>query len=82
MAKWVRLNNTIKLRLLLHSRKAKSDITDWQGKFNALISENAFIGKNEDFQFWYSNNTSPRDERHPAFHRMRTTYALYQSILL
>jgi hypothetical protein len=67
VAKWVRLNNTIKLRLLLHSRKAKSDITDWQGKFNALISENAFIGKNEDFQFWYSNNTSPRDERHPAF---------------
>lgn len=66
-AKWVRLNNTIKLRLLLHSRKAKSDITDWQSKLNALISENAFIEKGEDFQFWFNNVTNPSDERHPAF---------------
>ncbi|MEA5129087.1 MAG: SusD/RagB family nutrient-binding outer membrane lipoprotein [Proteiniphilum sp.] len=70
--KWIRLNNTIKLRLLLHSRKAKSDITDWQGKFNALITENAFIttdeeGNPEDFQFWYNNVTSPAYERHPAY---------------
>lgn len=65
--KWIRLNNTIKLRLLLHSRKAKSDIAEWQPKFNALISENAFIANNEDFQFWYSSATSPADERHPAY---------------
>lgn len=66
-AKWVRLNNTIKLKLLLQSRKAKSDITDWQSKFNALISENAFIKEGEDFQFWFNNVTNPADERHPAF---------------
>lgn len=66
-AKWVRLNNTIKLKLLLQSRKAKSDITDWQSKFNALISENAFIKEGEDFQFWFNNVTNPSDERHPAF---------------
>lgn len=67
VAKWTRLNNTIKLKLLLQSRKAKSDVTDWQGKFNALISENAFIAEGEDFQFWFNNVTSPSDERHPAF---------------
>jgi hypothetical protein len=66
-AKWVRLNNTIKLKLLLQSRKAKSDITDWQGKLNALISENKFIASGEDFQFWYNEKTNPTDMRHPAF---------------
>jgi hypothetical protein len=63
---WVKLNNTITLKLLLQSRKAKSDITDWQGKLNALISGNNFIGSGEDFQFWYKAETSPRDMRHPA----------------
>lgn len=67
VAKWVRLNNTIKLKLLLQSRKAKSDITDWQSKLNALVAENAFINKGEDFQFWFTSLTSPADERHPAF---------------
>jgi hypothetical protein len=66
-AKWVRLNNTIQLKLLLQSRKAKSDIPDWQSRFNALISENAFIKEGEDFQFWFNNVTNPADERHPAF---------------
>ena len=37
-AKWRKLNNTVKLKLLLQSRKAKSDITDWQSKLSALIS--------------------------------------------
>jgi hypothetical protein len=64
--KWIRLNNTIQLKLLLHSRKAKSDITDWQNKLNALISANKFIASGEDFQFWYTSKVSP-DERHPAF---------------
>jgi len=64
--KWVKLNNTITLKLLLQTRKAKSDITDWQSKLNALISGNNFIGVEEDFQFWYKTETSPRDMRHPA----------------
>jgi hypothetical protein len=63
---WVRLNNTIKLKLLLQSRKAKSDITDWQKKFSDLISENNFIETGEDFQFWYTDKISP-EERHPSF---------------
>jgi hypothetical protein len=65
--KWTRLNNTIKLKLLLQSRKAKQDITDWQGKFNALIADNKFIASGEDFQFWYNAATNPADERHPAY---------------
>jgi hypothetical protein len=64
--KWVKLNNTITLKLLLQSRKAKSDITEWQGKFNALVSANNFISAGEDFQFWYKKETTPRDMRHPA----------------
>ncbi|MCE5204919.1 MAG: SusD/RagB family nutrient-binding outer membrane lipoprotein [Porphyromonadaceae bacterium] len=64
--KWIRLNNTITLKLLLQSRKAKSDITEWQEKFNALVSANNFIATGEDFQFWYKKDTSPRDMRHPA----------------
>ena len=67
VATWVRLNNTIKLKMLLQSRKAKGDISDWQGKFNALIAANNFIASGQDFQFWYTANTSPTNERHPAF---------------
>ncbi len=65
-AKWIRLNNTIQLKLLLQSRKAKGDITGWQSKFDALIAANNFIASGEDFQFWYTAKASP-DERHPAF---------------
>lgn len=64
---WTRLNNTIKLKLLLQSRKAKSDITDWQSKLNSLISANSFINNGEDFQIWFNNVTNPSIERHPAF---------------
>src|SRR5690554_200621 len=64
---WTRLNNTIKLKLLLQSRKAKSDITEWQSKLNSLITANSFIEEDEDFQFWFNNVTNPSIERHPAF---------------
>jgi len=64
--KWIRLNNTIKLKLLLQSRKAKTDITDWQKKFSDLMTANNFIKTGEDFEFWYTEKDSP-DERHPTF---------------
>lgn len=66
-AKWVKLNNTIQLKLLLQSRKAKSDISDWKSKFDALIADSKFIASDEDFQFWYNAATNPADERHPAY---------------
>ena len=65
--RWIKLNNTLKLKLLLQSRKAKADITDWQGKLNALTSANNFIASGEDFQFLFPGGTSPTDMRHPAF---------------
>ena len=64
--KWTKLNNTLKLRLLVHSRKAKADITGWKTKFDALISEDNFIEVGQDFQFWFTLKTSPQIERHPA----------------
>lgn len=67
VSKWVRLNNTIKLKLLLNSRKAKSDVSEWQNKLNSLIAANAFIKEGEDFQFWFNNVTNPSNERHPAY---------------
>jgi hypothetical protein len=76
---WTRLNNTIKLKLLLQSRKAKSDITDWQSKLNSLISANAFINSNEDFQFWFNNVTSPAIERHPAFESLTGQHTAFIS---
>ncbi|MDR0613034.1 MAG: SusD/RagB family nutrient-binding outer membrane lipoprotein [Dysgonamonadaceae bacterium] len=66
-AKWVKLNNTIQLKLLLQSRKAKSDISEWKNKFDALIADSKFIASDEDFQFWYNAATNPADERHPAY---------------
>jgi hypothetical protein len=66
-AKWSRLNNTIRLKLLLQSRKAKSEITEWQTKFNALVAADDFIASGEDFQFWFNEKTSPTDQRHPAY---------------
>ncbi|MFA5555152.1 MAG: SusD/RagB family nutrient-binding outer membrane lipoprotein [Phycisphaerae bacterium] len=64
--KWTRLNNTIKLRLLLQSRKAKADITGWKTKLDALISEDKFMESGGDLQFWYNTGTNPQDMRHPA----------------
>ena len=66
-AKWSRLNNTLTLKLLLQSRKAKQEITGWQAKFDALIADNSFIASGEDFQFWFNEKTSPVDQRHPAY---------------
>lgn len=64
--KWIHLNNTILLKLLLQTRNAKSDISDWQTKLNTLIAADKFIATGEDFQFWYTAKVSP-DERHPTF---------------
>ena len=69
--KWIQLNNTVKLKLLLQSRKAKSDITDWQNKLNALVSANNFMAAGNDFEFWFTSKVSP-NERHPFF---TSTYA-------
>lgn len=64
--KWIRMANTLKLKLLVQSRKAKSDITDWQTKLSALLTENNFMKSDEDFEFKHTAKDNP-DERNPAY---------------
>lgn len=64
--KWIRMGNTLKLKLLVQSRKAKGEITGWNEKLSALLSENNFMKSGEDFQFKHTKKDNP-DERHPAY---------------
>lgn len=77
--KWTKLNNTIQLKLLLQSRKAKSDITGWDTKLAALMSGNNFIGSTDDFQFWFNTGTTPQDMRHPAISQYTGQQTMYIS---
>ena len=64
--KWTRLNNTVQLKLLLQSRKAKADITGWKTKLDALVAGGKLMESGGDFQFWFNPETTPQDMRHPA----------------
>ena len=64
--KWIRMGNTLKLKLLVQSRKAKSEITGWNEKLTALLAENKFMESGEDFEFKHTKKDNP-DERHPAY---------------
>lgn len=64
--KWVRMGNTLKLKLLVQSRKAKDEITDWNTKLSNLLSENKFMNDGEDFEFKHTAKDTP-DERHQAY---------------
>lgn len=65
--KWIKAANTLKLRLLVQSRLAKSQITGWQSELAALVAEDNFIGDGEDLQFPHSSARTPIDERNPGF---------------
>lgn len=64
--KWIRMGNTLKLKLLVQSRKAKADITDWNSKLSALLVENNFMREGEDFEFAHTAKDNP-DERNGAY---------------
>lgn len=64
--KWIRMGNTLKLKLLVQSRKAKGEITGWDEKLTALLAENNFMKSGEDFEFKHTKKDNP-DERHPAY---------------
>lgn len=66
VAKWERLANTLKLRLLLNSRLTPEKITNYTTQLNDLVTEDNFIAEGEDFEFWFNSQTAP-DQRHPAF---------------
>lgn len=64
--KWIRMGNTLKLKLLVQSRKAKGEITGWNEKLTALLAENNFMKDKEDFEFKHTAKDNP-DERNPAY---------------
>lgn len=66
-AKWLKAANTLKLKLLVQSRKAKAGITNWQTELDNLLAENNFIGDGEDLQFPHSDTKTPSDERKAGF---------------
>ncbi|NDW10100.1 SusD/RagB family nutrient-binding outer membrane lipoprotein [Dysgonomonas sp. 520] len=63
---WIKMGNTLKLKLLVNSRKAKSDITNWDSKLSSLLSENNFLEDGEDFEFKHTDKDNP-DERNQAY---------------
>ena len=67
VSKWIKVANTLELKLLVQSRLAKSQITGWATELAALIAEDNFIADGEDLQFPHSTATTPSDERNQGY---------------
>ena len=67
VTKWLRAANTLKLKLLVQSRLAKSQISGWSAELSSLIAEDNFMGDGEDLQFPHSTATTPSDERNSGY---------------
>ena len=65
--KWVKVANTLKLKLLVQSRLAKDKVNGWSTALSALLADNNFIGNGEDLQFPHSAATTPQDERNTGY---------------
>ena len=64
---WIRLANTLKLKIYLQSRLVNSDSA---ASINAIIEDGNYITTAEhDFQFNWSTNDNNPDSRHPIFAR-------------
>jgi hypothetical protein len=64
-AKWIKLVNTLKLKLYTQSRLVDSSVG---AKINALVTGgNLILTGADDFQFEYSNTNANPDSRHPEF---------------
>jgi len=64
-AKWIKLANTLKLKMYLQTRLVDSGAAS---KINTLVAEGNIITSNsDDFQFQYSSNATNPDSRHPKF---------------
>lgn len=64
---WIKLVNTLKLKLYLQTRLVDSSVG---GKINALLSHgNLILTEADDFAFQYSNTNANPDSRHPLFTR-------------
>ena len=66
-AKWIKLVNTLKLKLFVQTRLVDSSAG---AKINALVNEgNLILSSADDFQFAYSATDANPDSRHPIFGR-------------
>ncbi|WP_437371825.1 SusD/RagB family nutrient-binding outer membrane lipoprotein [Maribacter litoralis] len=65
--KWIKLVNTLKLKLYIQSRLVDSSVG---GKINVLLSDgNLILTEADDFAYQYSNTNANPDSRHPLFTR-------------
>lgn len=62
MDKWIRMGNTLKLKMYLNMR----EYTDVSTEVNKLITDDNLIESGGDFNFRFTSSSSP-DERHPLF---------------
>jgi len=65
-AKWIKMGNTLKLKLLVQSRKSKGDIDGWNEKLSPLLSAGNFMEDGDDFEFKHTKKDNP-DERNQAY---------------
>lgn len=65
--KWLKVANTMKLKLLVQSRLAKSQMQNWASELSAVLADGNFIGDGEDLQFPHSTAITPKDERKSGF---------------
>lgn len=65
--KWTRAANTLKLKLLVQSRTAKSEITGWDSELSSVLASNNFMQDGDDLQFPHSSSRTPSDERNSGF---------------
>lgn len=79
--KWKAFANSFKLRLLIQTRLASSDlgITDLQGEINVLLGMDLIDTTSEDFMFFYSGVEEP-ESRHPYFSRAYNESGISQYI--
>lgn len=67
IGKWLKAANTLKLKLLVQARKAKSELPDYDTELSTLLSDDNFLGEGEDLQFPHSTAQTPSDERNATF---------------
>lgn len=64
-AKWVKLANTMKMKIYLQTRLVDADALN---KFQAIVNSGNYISSTaDDFQFQYGINVVQPDTRHPEF---------------
>ncbi len=68
---WIRLANTMELKMLNKTRLAKGDVDNWNGRLDALMAQHngnggAFIEADEHFEVFFTESTAP-DQRHPGY---------------